>query len=68
MSKSTISQLVVGRRILIRVAIAVVGLFLLALVPGAVGRTFWVAFVLGVLVLVGLAIVSFVQARRSRAS
>jgi hypothetical protein len=66
MSKSTISQAVVGRRILTRAAIAVVALFLLALVPGTIGKTFWVAFVLGALALIGLAVVALVQSKRTR--
>jgi hypothetical protein len=66
MSKQAISQIVVTRRILIRTAIAVVALFLLALIPGAVGKTFWVAFMLGGLVLIMLGVLSFVQSKRSR--
>jgi hypothetical protein len=66
MSKPAISQIVVGRRIVIRAAIAVVALFLLALIPGAVGKTFWVAFMLGALGLLTLGVVSLVQSKRSR--
>jgi hypothetical protein len=66
MSKQAISQIVVTRRVLIRAAIAVVALFLLALIPGAVGKTFWVAFMLGALVLILLGVVSFVQSKSHR--
>ena len=66
MSQPAISHIVVSRRILIRTAIAVVALFLLALIPGAIGKTFWVAFMLGALVLIGLGAVSLVQSTRAR--
>lgn len=67
MSKSTSLHVLVSRRGLVRVALAVVALFLLALIPGAVGKTFWVAFALGFLVLIVLGVLALVQSRRARA-
>ncbi len=67
MSKSVLTQVIVSRRILIRTVLAVVALLLLALIPGAVGRTFWVAFLAGVVVLIALSVIALARSRRSRA-
>lgn len=66
MSKSILSTIIISRGIVIRAAVAVLALFGLSLIPGAVGKTFWVAFLLGVLVLIALGAVALIQSRRSQ--
>ena len=58
--------MIVSRRILVRVAVAVVVLFLLAFVRGAVGEVALYVFLLGVLLLIVLGVVALVQSARSR--
>ena len=60
------AQMIVSRRILVRVAVAVVVLFLLAFVRGAVGEVALYVFLLGVLLLIVLGVVALVQSARSR--
>jgi hypothetical protein len=56
--------MVVTRRILARLAITVAALFLLALIPGAVGEAFWVAALFSLLLLIFFGVVALVHSRR----
>jgi hypothetical protein len=60
--------MVVSRRILVRLAVAVVALFLLSnWIAGAVGEGFWIAFLLGLLLLIVLGVVALFHLRQPRA-
>lgn len=65
MSKLAHPRIALSRNSLVRAAVAVAALFLMALIPGAIGKTSWVAFLLGVATLTLLGALAVAQARRS---
>ena len=57
MSRLAETRIVLSRKNLVRASVGVIALFLMALIPGAIGKTFWVAFLIGAatLILIGAA-------------
>ncbi len=65
MSTLTNARISLGRKNLVRAAVGVIALFLMALIPGSIGKTFWVAFLIGSATLILIGAAALVQARRS---